>query len=252
MRRVGVSGVATATPDRGRIHRAETVRENIWVSARDNLDHALDLRVLPAVEWRDAARAHRDRLDRLVGPYLERRAAGTTHPVVDFLFTYYGNKPAQLRRWHPGFGIALRDAGDTGVRGDTTSLCRSGCVHGRSGLPGQASGHDRVRFEAAHRDRAAPGAIVVLRTARVGHGLSRRRGAPPAGSAASGPRGHRRSGGVDVVAVHTFRRVPVLHPGGGGSRSRTAHPCGTGGTANSPVACTPTWICTSGDSNSPH
>lgn len=94
------------------------MRENSWVSARDNLDHALDLRVLSSVEWRAAARAHRDRLDRLVGPYLERRAAGTTHPVVDFLFTYYGNKPAQLRRWHPGFGIALRDAGDyRGARG---------------------------------------------------------------------------------------------------------------------------------------
>ncbi|MGF0318810.1 3-methyladenine DNA glycosylase [Nocardia fluminea] len=88
------------------------------MSTHGDLDHALDLRVLPAVEWRAAARAHRDRLDRLVGPYLERRAAGTTHPVVDFLFTYYGNKPSQLRRWHPGFGIGLREAGDyRGARG---------------------------------------------------------------------------------------------------------------------------------------
>ncbi|MFD3595613.1 3-methyladenine DNA glycosylase [Nocardia sp. NPDC058640] len=84
----------------------------------DYLDHSPDLRVLPASEWQAAAREHRDRLDRLVGPYLERRKAGTTHPVIDFLFTYYGNKPAQLRRWHPGFGIGLRDAGDyRGARG---------------------------------------------------------------------------------------------------------------------------------------
>ncbi|WP_278264541.1 3-methyladenine DNA glycosylase [Nocardia sp. AG03] len=76
------------------------------------------LRVLPPVEWRERARAHRERLDRLVGPYLERRAAGTTHPVIDFLFTYYGNKPSQLRRWHPGFGVGLRDAGEyDGARG---------------------------------------------------------------------------------------------------------------------------------------
>ncbi|MGW5451429.1 3-methyladenine DNA glycosylase [Nocardia sp. NPDC003979] len=76
------------------------------------------MRVLPEVEWRAAASAHRERLDRLVGPYLERRAAGTTHPVVDFLFTYYGNKPAQLRRWHPGFGIGLRGAREyVGARG---------------------------------------------------------------------------------------------------------------------------------------
>ncbi|WP_067981320.1 3-methyladenine DNA glycosylase [Nocardia caishijiensis] len=76
------------------------------------------MRVLPEVEWRAAASAHRERLDRLVGPYLERRAAGTTHPVIDFLFTYYGNKPAQLRRWHPGFGIGLRGAREyDGARG---------------------------------------------------------------------------------------------------------------------------------------
>ncbi|MFE6921355.1 3-methyladenine DNA glycosylase [Nocardia sp. NPDC057663] len=76
------------------------------------------MRVLPAVEWQARAHAHRERLDQLVGPYLERRAAGTTHPVIDFLFTYYGNKPSQLRRWHPGFGIGLRDARDyAGARG---------------------------------------------------------------------------------------------------------------------------------------
>ncbi|MFE7747239.1 3-methyladenine DNA glycosylase, partial [Nocardia sp. NPDC057455] len=58
------------------------------------------------------------RLDDLVGPYLERRAQGSPHPVIDFLFTYYGHKPAQLRRWHPGFGIGLADAAEyAGARG---------------------------------------------------------------------------------------------------------------------------------------
>nr|WP_141812023.1 3-methyladenine DNA glycosylase [Nocardia bhagyanarayanae] len=76
------------------------------------------MRVLPAVEWQAAARAHRERLDHLVGPYLERRAAGRAHPVIDFLFTYYGNKPAQLRRWHPGFGVGLAGAREyEGARG---------------------------------------------------------------------------------------------------------------------------------------
>jgi hypothetical protein len=32
------------------------------------------------------------------------------HPVHDFLFTYYSQRPAQLRRWHPGFGVALAGA----------------------------------------------------------------------------------------------------------------------------------------------
>lgn len=75
-------------------------------------------RVLAESEWRERAAAYRARLDELVGPYLERRAAGKTHPVVDFLFTYYGNKPAQLRRWHPGFGVALAGAREyEGARG---------------------------------------------------------------------------------------------------------------------------------------
>jgi hypothetical protein len=30
--------------------------------------------------------------------------------VEDFLFTYYSLRPAQLRRWYPGFGVGLADA----------------------------------------------------------------------------------------------------------------------------------------------
>ncbi|WP_194818501.1 3-methyladenine DNA glycosylase [Nocardia sp. XZ_19_385] len=74
--------------------------------------------LLPEVDWRARATEHRARLDKLVGPYLERRAAGSTHPVIDFLFTYYGHKPAQLRRWHPGFGVTLAGAREyDGARG---------------------------------------------------------------------------------------------------------------------------------------
>ncbi|MEU1960314.1 3-methyladenine DNA glycosylase [Nocardia sp. NPDC019304] len=76
------------------------------------------MRVLSGVRWRTSAAAHRARLDDLVGPYLERRAHGASHPVIDFLFTYYGHKPAQLRRWHPGYGIGLADAAEyRGARG---------------------------------------------------------------------------------------------------------------------------------------
>ena len=35
------------------------------------------------------------------------------HPVHDFLFTYYSQRPAQLRRWHPGYGVALAGAAST-------------------------------------------------------------------------------------------------------------------------------------------
>ncbi|MEU4344716.1 3-methyladenine DNA glycosylase [Nocardia sp. NPDC023852] len=74
--------------------------------------------VLPAARWRASAAAHRTRLDELVGPYFEQRAQGSSHPVIDFLFTYYGHKPAHLRRWHPGYGVALADAAEyEGFRG---------------------------------------------------------------------------------------------------------------------------------------
>ncbi|WP_280397794.1 3-methyladenine DNA glycosylase [Nocardia carnea] len=75
-------------------------------------------RVLAESDWRARAAAHRRRLDDLAGDFLRRRATGEQHPVLDFLFTYYGHKPAQLRRWHPGFGIALAGAHEyAGSRG---------------------------------------------------------------------------------------------------------------------------------------
>jgi hypothetical protein len=30
-----------------------------------------------------------------------------SHPVIDFLFTYYNLTPGQLQRWHPGYGVTL-------------------------------------------------------------------------------------------------------------------------------------------------
>ena len=46
-----------------------------------------------------------------VQPHLARRRQGIKHPVHDFLFTYYSQRPAALRRWHPGWGVVLADAG---------------------------------------------------------------------------------------------------------------------------------------------
>ncbi|MGW5072733.1 3-methyladenine DNA glycosylase [Rhodococcus sp. NPDC004095] len=63
--------------------------------------------VLAEDEWTAARDAHQARVDALIGPHLGRQARGVKHPVVDFLFTYYSLRPAQLRRWHPGFGVLL-------------------------------------------------------------------------------------------------------------------------------------------------
>lgn len=64
-------------------------------------------RRLPERIWRPRARAHSERADALVADHLHRRAEGLSHPVHDFMFTYYRFRPAQLRRWHPGYGTHL-------------------------------------------------------------------------------------------------------------------------------------------------
>ncbi|NYG56438.1 3-methyladenine DNA glycosylase [Nocardioides perillae] len=71
--------------------------------------------VLEPDAWRALADAHAARVDALVAPHLERRRSGVPHPVHDFLFTYYSQRPAQLRRWHPGFGTGLADAEEHGT-----------------------------------------------------------------------------------------------------------------------------------------
>lgn len=58
-------------------------------------------------EWIPLRTAHERRVEPWVAPRLERAALGVKHPVDDFLFEYYPNRPSLLRRWHPGFGCAL-------------------------------------------------------------------------------------------------------------------------------------------------
>jgi hypothetical protein len=68
--------------------------------------------VLDPVDWQARAAAHEARVDEFVRPHLLRRESNVKHPVHDFLFTYYSQRPAALRRWHPGFGVALADAAE--------------------------------------------------------------------------------------------------------------------------------------------
>ena len=106
------------------------------------------MRVLSATEWRPLAEAHAGRVDELVRPHLARRADQVKHPVHDFLFTYYSQRPAQLRRWHPGHGVALEDADDHAVlKGYEQVECARG-----------SSGHG-----AAHSTRVADAYVVSQR-----------------------------------------------------------------------------------------
>lgn len=66
--------------------------------------------VLPRAEWHARSEAHAARADQLTAGWRARRQTGEKHPVEDFLFTYYSYKPALLRTWHPGVGVALEDA----------------------------------------------------------------------------------------------------------------------------------------------
>ncbi|GAA4673362.1 3-methyladenine DNA glycosylase [Gordonia humi] len=68
------------------------------------------MQALARPEWTARAADHRARIERLVGPYLRMRRRGVKHPVIDFLFTYYSARPAQVTGWHPGYGVVLRDA----------------------------------------------------------------------------------------------------------------------------------------------
>jgi hypothetical protein len=67
---------------------------------------------LSADEWTARAAAHEGRVDRWTAPHRERRRRGESHPVLDFLFTYYSETPGRLRRWNPGTGVDLEPTPD--------------------------------------------------------------------------------------------------------------------------------------------
>ena len=70
------------------------------------------MEVLGQQAWRAREAAHHARVDAATAGHLRRRGAGRAHPVEDFLFTYYSFRPGQLRRWHPGVGVALEGGGE--------------------------------------------------------------------------------------------------------------------------------------------
>jgi hypothetical protein len=73
---------------------------------------------LDEATWTARRAAHEARVDAWVQPHLARRREGLAHPVEDFLFSYYSQRPAALRRWHPGFGVGLCGGEDyAGLKG---------------------------------------------------------------------------------------------------------------------------------------
>ncbi len=73
-------------------------------------DQLVSWTILPEADWCRRRQQHENRVRAWTDPHQARAARGEKHPVYDFLFTYYAFRPAWLRRWHPGPGVAL--AGD--------------------------------------------------------------------------------------------------------------------------------------------
>lgn len=65
---------------------------------------------LERAQWRELAAAHQETVDNLTLDARQRKAAGEAHPIEDFMWTYYSQRPTQFRRWHPGADVELRDA----------------------------------------------------------------------------------------------------------------------------------------------
>jgi hypothetical protein len=107
--------------------------DNVGVTTAPDVD---GLVVLDEESWRPRAEAHARRVDTWTTDRLERAARGRRHPVDDFLFEYYPTRAGQLRRWHPGLGVALagatelaqdpayREVGDGVLTVDTTRFVR--------------------------------------------------------------------------------------------------------------------------------
>jgi hypothetical protein len=85
-----------------------------------------DTVLLAESDWTRREKAHGERAEQFLQAH--RGHPGQSHPVWDFLFTYYSLRPRQLRVWHPGFGVAL--AGDSAQR----YLDRTGYGRGRHGV----------------------------------------------------------------------------------------------------------------------
>lgn len=72
--------------------------------------------VLTTTEWKARAEEHRERVQRWTVPRRERRSRRETHPVYDFLFTYYHYSGGRLEMWHPAPHELLVDSAEARER----------------------------------------------------------------------------------------------------------------------------------------
>ena len=123
--------------------------------------------VLTEEQWLPLSRQHVERVQPFVQGFLTRRSAGRKHPVEDFLFTYYSQKPGQLLRWHPGAGVVLTGPA-AGERADWKfyrSLSEAELKAAGLSSTTTAVTVDLPAFAAARGDAAAFTRMLLSRTA---------------------------------------------------------------------------------------
>ncbi|MBP2413015.1 hypothetical protein JOF48_001814 [Arthrobacter stackebrandtii] len=125
------------------------------------------LQALAQDAWQAQAAAHHARVDRYAAPYLARRSANQKHPVEDFLFTYYTQKPGQLSRWHPGAGVVLTGPAATERLGWKFYREASDGEREASGAPSQGPAVvlDMEKFSSGRKEALDFAAIILGRTA---------------------------------------------------------------------------------------
>lgn len=116
--------------------------------------------------WLHRDKAHRIRVDRYAAPYLARRSANKKHPVEDFLFTYYTQKPGQLSRWHPGAGVVLAGESATERLGWKFYREANDAEREEAGAPAQGPAVvlDLEKFLEQRKDAVDFAAIILGRT----------------------------------------------------------------------------------------
>ena len=160
------------------------------------------------------------RLAPYVEPHLARRRAGETHPVHDFLFTYYSFSPAKLLDWQPGWpesGSAELLAKRRALVASTLELLRataartprrsaaSGCTSGR-----WCTGADETRHPVPLRLGAA-GTDEVVESHRIAcsHFDAFRFFTPSARAAQHAPARPRRPVGVRAAGLPARHHGPL-------------------------------------------
>ncbi|MEO7359860.1 MAG: 3-methyladenine DNA glycosylase [Gemmatimonadaceae bacterium] len=72
--------------------------------------------VLTTAQWQARALTHVQRVQRWTLPRRERRSRRETHPVYDFLFTYYSYSGGKLESWHPDPHESIVDSAEARER----------------------------------------------------------------------------------------------------------------------------------------